>query len=217
MARTQLGSLTTSLGSQAPNRLAIAQNALKTFDEQQADQEKLGVQNIGREAAAAGRLGSGMVSTSLGDLQTQLNRSRLQEERGLAGDVAGKTLEDRLAAISGTEGALGQLSGLDTSAQEALRGERGYQETLDQQALDNQVRQYGLEQGAQAQDFTENQDVNQLLAELGFGGSTSNVLGDVAATDASQGADLQSGISDLLRQYFANKRNQPQTDSGVPI
>jgi hypothetical protein len=205
-ARTQLGSLFSDIGAQAPNRLAIAQNALKTFDEQQADQEKLGVQNIGREAAAAGRLGSGMVSTSLGDLQTQLNRAREQETRGLAGEVAGQTLNDRLAALSGTEGALGELSGLDTQAQTALRGERGYQATQDQQAIDNLVRQFGLEQGAQAQDFSQNFDTNAQLAALGFGGSSDATLGDVAGTYGTQGSDLLSGAGGILKNYFANKK-----------
>src|SRR6202022_1309078 len=84
-ARTQLGSLFSNIGAQAPNRLDIAKNALKTFDEQQADQEKTGIQRIGRANAAAGRLGSGMASTDVGNFEAQLARERNQEERGLAG------------------------------------------------------------------------------------------------------------------------------------
>lgn len=201
-ARTQLG---TQLGGlQGPDRKALALDALKTFDQNQADTEKLGVQDIGREAAAAGRLGSGMVSTSLGDLQTQLAQKRDQEVRGLASDVAGKTLDDRLAALGGTESGLGQLSGLDTGAADALRGERGYQTGLDQTATDNAVRQFGLEEGAQGQDFAQKNAIDQQLEALGFGGNTANFETGLADTYAGNATDLATGGGNVVQGAFQN-------------
>lgn len=204
-ARERYSSGLAGLG-QLPDRQQIASNALKTFDEQQANALQLGTRDIGQNAAAAGRLGSGMVSTSLGDLQSQLNQQREQTLRGLSGDVASQGLNDRLMALGAQGQGLGQLSGLDTQQQNALRGERGYQAGLDQQGINNAFQQYGAEQGAQGQAFNQQQEMTRLLAQLGLGQGPNAQYGDVANQYAGQGADLQNSGADLLRLLFANKQ-----------
>lgn len=201
-ARTQVGSNLASL--QGPDRFALAQDALKTFDQNQANGEKLGIRDIGRNAAAGGRLGSGTINTELGDLQSNLSQQRDQYTRGLINDASSQTLSDRLASLNGAESGLGTLSGLDTQQQNALRGERGYQAGLDQQATDNAFRQHGAEQGDQNQAFNQQQSITQLLANLGMGGPNP-LLNSVGNNYQNQADSSYSNAGDVLRMLFANK------------
>jgi hypothetical protein len=216
----------------APDRKALALDALKTFDEQQADTEKLGIRDIGRNAAAAGRLGSGVVSTQLGDLQSTLARDRNQMERSLAGDVASQSLNDRLATLGAQGQGLGQLSGLDSANasfginkgnalaglagqtfgndltnRNEIRNEREYQSGLEQKGIDNAFRQYEVEQGSLNDQFGREYDITRLMTMLGMD-SPNALYGDVANTYAGQGADLQSGAGDLLKLLFQNQQRE---------
>lgn len=203
-ARSQYASLLSGLNGSLPNRQDIAQKAYNDFSTNLGNTEQLGIQNIGREAAAAGRLGSGMVSTSLGDLQTQLANADAQARSQLAQNVAGETLNDRLAALGASGQGLNLLSGLDTNARNELRGERGYQYGLNQDALQNSLQQYGLEQGAQQQAFNQNQAVNDLLAQIS-GGGVNPLYGAISGMYGQNASDAFGGAGDILKYLFANQ------------
>lgn len=186
--RSQLAGLTSGIGSAAPDRKSIALDALKTFDEQQANAEKTGIQRIGRANAAAGRLGSGMASTDIGNLESDLNQQRLQMERGLAGDVASQSLADKLAAVSGTSGALGQLGGLDLSKGSQDLAASGAKANLAlakggaQQSLAGQQ----FEQGATGRNEARADQANNLAVEQANQGAKTGAVNTLAGLESQQ-------------------------------
>lgn len=135
------------------DRQALAQQALDLFNAQLGDTRQLEIQNIGQKAAALGRLGSGMVTTSLGDLDLQLERMRQQEQNRLAIQVAQQTMGDRnmqLQAALGAGGAWTQEdianAGMDLNLRNEARDERAFGTNLD---MAN--RQFQAERDLQAQ------------------------------------------------------------------
>jgi hypothetical protein len=212
----------------APNREAIALQTLQNLDAAQADQRKLGIQDIGRAGARLGRLGSGMVTTDLGNLEDRLNTERERTLRGLSADTAAQEMADRLNRVGATQSAGSQLFGQDVTGSETefgrrvaqtgvtaglegqrfgqeaatrgeVRGERGYQSQAEQDAINNAVRQYMLEQGGQAQDFGQQYDIASLLGGYGFGSSAGVPL-DVANNLGAQGQDAGAALAELLAQ-----------------
>lgn len=110
------------------SRSDIASGRLRLFEEEQGDERRRGITDIGRAASSLGRLNSGMVTTDLGNLEERLGISRNREAARLAGDTAEGEISD--ARYDRGE----------------LRGERDYQTGQAQQGLDNRVRQLSLEE-----------------------------------------------------------------------
>lgn len=115
---------------EGPDRAELAADALRLFEERQGEERQAGIQDIGRSAASLGRIGSGVTTSQLGDLELQLGRERNRMEQALAGDAAGQTLADQLAQ------------------RQELRGERGFQSEQERQAMQDYMNfltlQYGL-------------------------------------------------------------------------
>lgn len=104
----------------APDRLALVQQALEDYDTAYAPKLQAGFQEVGRRSAALGRGGSGMTDEDIGNVQAQYNRDRLLTGRDLIRDATSQTLSDRIGQLS----ALGNLE-TSTAAQEAAnRGEQ---------------------------------------------------------------------------------------------
>ena len=195
-----------------PDRQALALQTARNLEAGLGDQRKLGTAQIGRDAARLGRLGSGMVTTSLGDLESRLGEQRNRSLSQLSADTAGQSLQDtatRLGALSELEG---QQYGQGVGARNELRGERGYQGDLAQQATQNKVQQFQLEQGAQGQAFNQQNQQNQLLSQLGFGGDTASTLGEQAGQYGQNAQSAQAGSGELLKQLFAT----PSQPAGGP-
>lgn len=109
--------LTGSLANlQGPDRSKLAADAFKLLQEQQAPGRAMDYQNVGRKAAALGRVGAGMTTNDLTGLSQSYANADDQAARGLAMDAAGQTLNDRLGITNTLSGVAGQLSGLDQGA-----------------------------------------------------------------------------------------------------
>lgn len=109
-----------------PSRQELAGQTFQNLLEQAEESQILGTRGIGQEAARLGRIGSGQVTTSLGDLNLALRRGLGREARGLAAETAGQTLADQLAQLRAGTGAAQALQGLDLSRagfEQGLRGE----------------------------------------------------------------------------------------------
>ncbi len=116
-ANAARSALTGSLANlQGPDRLSLAQQAFQLLQDQQAPQRTLDYQNVGRKAAALGRVGAGMTTNDLTGLSQSYANADDQAKRGLAQDAAAQTLADRMGITNTLSGVAGSLSGLDQSA-----------------------------------------------------------------------------------------------------
>lgn len=134
-----------------PDRGAIAAARLAQFDRQSAPALQQQFTDVGRRAAALGRLGSGMTTSNLGDIFTahQGQRNDLQERLALAS--ADQELGDRMGRLNAASGFGGQLRGEDLGEagfRQGLRGEqrgeRGYQYGVNRDNREDSYRRAGM-------------------------------------------------------------------------
>lgn len=163
---------------------------LKLFEDQTADARTLGSRDIGRDAARLGRLGSGVVTTQLGDLentlQTNLNRART----GLASDLTMQEAADRRANAGVLSTLQDQVFGQGAQKRAELRGERGYEYGVGTDAYNRAVEQRKLEEDLKNSAFGR----EATAAQLGLAG---------AGQYDTQAADSQSAAADLMAQLAA--------------
>lgn len=159
--------------TQGPNLGQAALDQFKNIQSQTSEQRQRGIQDIGRSAARLGRLGSGMVTTDLGNLEDTLRSHENQALGDLAYNTATQESANTRANLGAGQGYESQLYGQGQNARNEVRTERDYQAQQSQQALQNEIVRRQLQ--AQYQ---------QYLASLGLQGA--GLYGDQAA--ASQGA-----------------------------
>lgn len=172
-----------------PDRRQIALDTLKLFDEAQGEAQRLGTQQIGRDAARLGRLGSGMVTTDLGNLadRMDINRSRMMRE--LANETAGLEQSDRLARIGALQGLqegefgrgtsrVGTLADLQSilygqgeAGRDELRGERAYQRQLANEARDSNLQELELANRLQNDEYSRMAPLWEMLSQIGWDGT----------------------------------------------
>lgn len=202
----------------APDRTQLASDAFRLILEQNADARRLGTQQIARDAARLGRLGSGMVTTSLGDLESRIQQSEDQAARALALDAAGMTLADRLAVSEALTGGAGFFDALDRADRGELRLERGRQDQLAQQAIDNFVRQRMLEDALLNSAFNREMSVSDILARIGFGAGNPSGSFLAASQQAGAGAANAGASAGQLLQLLALMRGSGgTTPTEVPL
>lgn len=183
------------------NRTQLAQNTLKDWDAQNAPQLAAGFRAVGQNAAKFGRIGAGMTTNDLTGLQATYDRNRMEMANNLASGLASDTVNDERANRA------------------ELRGERGYQNDLSQQAIDNNVRQKTLEDAllnssfgrAQARTATGYAD-NPGGALLGAGSDLTGDAGNSIASGTAllsrrqqpqpAGVDYQALLEQLIKQQM---------------
>ena len=187
---------------QGRGRQDIALDMLKNFDEEQADTRQLGIQDIGRNAARFGRLGSGVTSTSLGDFGERQEVQRNRFMRNLLGDTAGAEIGDRRADLNSLLGASSQFgaqdlarSGVERGFRGEQRGERDYQRGLAREDVDSRQRQLAMQDQLAGNAFQRRAQLAQMLSGQGFGGGEQNLAGLLG--NAMQGQ--QGGEWDWLK------------------
>lgn len=95
------------------------------------------------------------------------------------------------------------LYGQEQSARNEMRGERGYQQGLDQQAQQDRIAQQAAEFGQQNQNFQNSATM------LGAGGyDPSSVYGQQAAGYGQQAQDAYVGAGDLFSQWAQSRAGQ---------
>lgn len=173
----------------SPDLAQAGLDKLAELRQQNSEDERAGIQNIGRANAALGRLGSGMVTGQLGDLEALLRSRTLAAEKGLAGDLTTQEAADR-RANTGTLAALqDQVFGQGTQRRNELRSERGYETGVAENATDRAIQQRLLQEDLDNSQFGR----KVTAAQLGLEGAGQL---DQGAQDASgSAADLAGTLA----------------------
>lgn len=103
----------------APDRGQLAADSLALLRERTQPQFEQDQAQIGKNAAAFGRLGSGVTTTRLGDLATNREQDFSLVARELANEAAGQSLQDRLGTLGAISGLQSGLFGQDITEQGA--------------------------------------------------------------------------------------------------
>jgi len=170
-----------------PDRLALVRQAMSDFDKESAPRLQAGIRSIGQDASRLGRLGAGGVTTSIGDLASDTERSRQTMQNEM--------IRQAIEATQGDKYRTADLAGrIGESAYGRAAGERGYGDALAQQAIGNRVARRAAEQGAQAQTFGQGLD----LAGLGYSSSPEGAYARQAAAEQNEAARRSAGFTDLI-------------------
>jgi len=158
-------------GLDGPDRAALARSNFDLIQQAYEPQFQQDLRNVGKKAAALGRIGAGMTTSDLGDVAQRKNEYFGRAAQQLSNDAAALTLQDRLASLGGVQGALGQLEGADQSW--AGLGLQGQGLALQGQNLARGAANdlFGMGQSLRNEemanrqfDFTKDQANNQLAA-----------------------------------------------------
>src|SRR5690606_4682838 len=203
-----------------PDRAALASQQFQNLLEQAAEARQTGVRDIGRAAAALGRIGAGITTSQLGDLEERIQTQIAREASRLAAETAGQELADRLARFQAALGAGGQLRGEDLaearfgqSLRDELRGERAYQYGLSRDEIADRIRQIQLEeQLLQGEHSREMDRINALLSIALGGPDPLYALERAAAGAQGQAGQFWDLVGEILRLY-GQRREQQQRSS----
>lgn len=166
-----------------PDRTALAQQKFKDLMAGQADEHRLGVEQIGRDAAKFGRIGMGGVATSVGNLGDVFKRRELEAANSLASSVADGDITD------------------SANQRNELRGERDYQYGAGRDAQDDRVRQTLLEEQLLNGGFGR----AATMTQLGYQGNPSGVQSATAGSYADDATGAFDNVGELMRIMAARK------------
>lgn len=110
----------------APDRTALAQQALATLEADLQPGFEASQRQVGQNAAKFGRIGAGLTTNELTDLALARQRTLDSEAAKLATNAAGQSLDDRLALSNAALSQFATFSDDDRATQQlALEGELG--------------------------------------------------------------------------------------------
>ena len=205
-----------------PDRATLASQQFRDLLEQAAEARRTGVRDISRAAAALGRIGAGITTSQLGDLEERIQTQIAREASRLAAETAAQELADRLARFEAALAAGGQLRGEDLaearfgqSLRDELRGERAYQYGLSRDAIADRIRQIQLEeQLLQGEHSREMDRLNALLAIALGGPDPMYALERAAAGAQGQASQFWDLVGEILRLY-GQRREQQQRSTTI--
>lgn len=190
---------TTILPGQGLNRSQYATQALRDFDASRERPQREAFQRIGQQAARFGRLGMGDVAREARDTGVQFEAERQR----MANDLAWQLAE-------------AEQGDARMNRQEA-RGERGYEDALEEQAYGRRVGQYQTEQDALNSAFLRNLQRYQTGAS---GNPAAYQLG-AAESIGMQGNQSAAAMQELYRLLSARRAQggapAPQAGAGIPL
>jgi hypothetical protein len=136
----------------APDRGQLAQDMYGVLEERARPGFDQRLRSVGQKAAAWGRMGAGLTTSELGDVEMTHNRDLDLSRRQLAAEGAGYTLDDRLKQLGAAKDVFGAVSSANNAAS------MGAQE-LNQQNFNNMLTLgrdiYGRESDAFGRDVGE--------------------------------------------------------------
>lgn len=195
-----------------PDVAAQVRQQLKNFDAQAVPELAAGRRAVGQSAATLGRIGSGGVTTSLGNLQSDYERNRGITQSQAILDAVNQAQANKYKTLDAAGNIVGQSYGIGSS-------ERANKQGMAQQGVQNRAARFGAERGAQAQDYGQSLG----LAGAGFANDPSNALFQGANVYNGQSAQNAQGAGDAfgLAGMLAAGMKRPKTTSfqpsGVPI
>lgn len=175
--------------AQGPSLSQAALDQYKLFGDAQGEERQKGIRAIGQANARFGRLGSGMASTDLGNLEERLGIADARERARLASGLAFAEGDERRANLGAGAAFENQLYGEGRGQRDELRGERAYQEDVARRAQDQEVMRRQLEMAYE-----------QMLRQLGLQGA--GVYGNQAAAGQGAAAELLSGALRRPRETY---------------
>ncbi len=124
------------------------------------------------------------------------NENRTDQQNASAQDLARTQLQRSLLGdFSGLEQ---QRFGNEAAMRGEARGERGYQDSLANQAQQDRIQQYLLEQGSQNQEFGQNSDYINQLIKLGYINDPSQLATQNAGAYDAQANGINNAIGGAL-------------------
>jgi hypothetical protein len=167
-----------------PDRAALAGQAYDLIAQQAEPAYQQQLRTVGQDAAKFGRIGSGLTTSQLGDVQALHQRDLNQAQQALSINAGGQTLADQAALRGELRGERGYQGGLQTQAQ---------QDAINQQLVQDQLLNSatGREQGR----------IGDLI-QLGQTGNPGSTLLGASGQVANQAGQTGQNASDLL-QYWA--------------
>lgn len=197
---TLVGNAANAVGN-GKSREQIANDSLDAFDLRAQPVIRDRQRTAGQRAAQFGRIGMGDEGIEQLRPYTDYLTERAALSKDLAAETATGDISDRLNRLSALDNAQGQRYGQEAGGREELRGERGYQTQTARYAIEDAIRQFMLEQQAQAQEFNQGTQ----LAGIGYGNSPSNLFFG-AGQQYGQNAGLDfNALASLLASFMPGR------------
>jgi hypothetical protein len=168
------------------DRTKLAQQMFDTFAQSTQPAYDASLRDATRYAAGAGRIGSGQLRTSYGNLADQRNRQLSTAQQQLTENALEGSIGDQFNKVSALSGLEGQQYGEGQDANNQLRAERGYQTGLGQQAFENAMAQWRQQQSDQGQAFGQSATQAQLIASLKQAGVDPSIIATLSKSIGSQ-------------------------------
>ena len=196
----------------APDRGQIAGSTYDALVARGEPAYQAQLRQVGQRAAALGRVGAGMTTNELTDVSTQRSRDLDLSRRELANTAAGATMGDRLSTLNAMSGLEGQQAGQGAANRAEVRGERGYQYSLSQDAQNAAIQQGLTEDAGLAADRAYGMDKAKMLTNAGYANSPAATLLDSATGAQSAGQDAFNAAAGM-----AGQRAQAPAPTGTGI
>jgi hypothetical protein len=194
--------LTDSAVSQAltgPDRAQLGQQYYDTFAQRAQNQFGHALTDATNKAAAHGQIGSGMLTNQYGDLTQQFNLDNTTAASDFATRALEGTIGDRLNNAQLARANENSIYGQGANDRNELRGERGYQQNLAEEAIAQRIAQNQMEQGQQQQNFGD----AATLYGLGNLNDPTNAYQNAAGLASGEAASSSADVGTLLRAYLA--------------
>lgn len=182
-----------------PDRAQLGQQYYDTFAQRAQNQFGHALTDATNQAAAHGQIGSGMLTNRYGDLTQQFNLDNTTAASDYATRALEGTIGDRLNNLGAARGAENSIYGQEANARNEVRGERGYQQSLAEQAIAQRIAQNQMEQGQQQQNFGD----AATLYGLGNLNDPTNAYQNAAGLASGEAASSSADVGALLRAYLA--------------
>ncbi len=132
----------------APDRGQLASDMYGVLEERAKPQFEQRLRSVGQRAAALGRVGAGLTTSELGDVELQHNRDLDLSRRQLAAEGAGQSLDDRLKQLGAARDVYGSVASANAAAgasQEAFNRDKfNNMLTLGRDIYGREMDQYGM-------------------------------------------------------------------------
>jgi hypothetical protein len=187
-----------------PDRVALASGAYDDFATRANRNFNRARTDATNDAAAHGQIGSGQLTNRYGDLEETLQENDALARSGLIRDAVTGTIGDRLNNYGAARNAENAAYGEDVGGRNELRGERGYQQSLAEQAIQRRIQQQQAEQGATQQDFQN----GATLYGIGNASDPTGAYQNAAANASNEAASSSGDVGALIQAWLRSR--QPQ-------
>jgi hypothetical protein len=140
-----------------------------------------------------------MLTNEYGDLTERYKLDDNTTRANFLDDALTGTIGDRLSNANLARSNENSIYGQEANARNEVRGERGYQQSLAEQAIAQRIAQNQMEQGQQQQNFGD----AATLYGLGNLNDPTNAYQNAAGLASGEAASSSADVGALLRAYLA--------------